>query len=81
MTIIEQYHATKRTHPNMLLLFRVGNEYQLFNEDAKTVGQILGLTMTTCGNIAMTIFPHDSLEAHLRTLLQAGHRVAICDQV
>ena len=39
MTIIEQYHAAKRTHPNMLLLFRVGNEYQLFDEDAKTVGE------------------------------------------
>lgn len=81
MTIVEQYHAAKRTHPNMLLLFRVGNEYQSFDEDAKTVGKLLGLTMTTGDNIAMTTFPHDSLEAHLRTLLQAGHRVAICDQV
>jgi DNA mismatch repair protein MutS len=81
MTIIEQYHAAKRTHPNMLLLFRVGDEYQLFDEDAKTVGTLLGLTITTSVNIAMTTFPHVSLEAHLRTLLQAGHRVAILDQV
>lgn len=81
MTIIEQYHAAKRTHPNMLLFFRLGNEYQVFDEDAKTVGTLLGLTMTTCDNTAMTTFRHESLEAHLRTLLQAGHRVAILDQV
>ena len=65
----------------MLLLFRVGDEYQLFDEDAKTVGTLLGLTMTTCDNIAMTTFPHSSLEPHLQTLLQEGHRVAILNQV
>lgn len=81
MTIIEQYHAAKQDHPNMLLLFRVGDEYQVFDEDARTVGNILDLTITTSDNIAMTTFPHSSLETHLRTLLQAGHRVAILDQV
>ncbi len=81
MTIIEQYHAAKRTHPNMLLLFRVGNEYQLFDEDAKTVAELFGLTVTTSDDTAKTTFPHESLEAYLQTLLQAGHRVAILDQV
>ena len=60
MTIIQQYHAARKTHPNMLLLFRVGDEYQLLDEDARTVATLLGLTMTTCDNIAMTTFPHVS---------------------
>ena len=81
MTTIEQYHAAKQTHPNMLLLFRVGDVYQLFDEDAKTVATFLGLTMTTCDDIAMATFSHDALQGNLRTLLQAGHRVAILDQV
>jgi DNA mismatch repair protein MutS len=81
MTIIEQYHAAKRTHPNMLLLFRLGNEYQLFDEDAKTAAELFGLTMTACDATVTATFQHDSLQAHLRTLLQAGRRVAICDQV
>ena len=81
MTMIQQYHAAKHTHPNMLLLFRVGDEYQLLDEDAKTVATLLGLTMRTSDDIAIATFPHGSLQAHLRTLLQAGHRVAILDQV
>ncbi len=81
MTIIQQYHAAKRNHPNMLLLFRVGDLYQLFDDDAETVANLLGLTVTTSGTSSMTSFSHDSLETHLRKLLIAGHRVAICDQV
>ena len=81
MTMIQQYHAAKHTHPNMLLLFRVGDEYQLLDEDAKTVATLLGLTMRTNDDIAMATFSHDALQGHLRTLLQAGHRVAILDQV
>ena len=81
MTMIQQYHAAKHTHPNMLLLFRVGDVYQLFDEDAKTVATLLGLPMTTQECTAMATFPHDALQGHLRTLLQAGQRVAILDQV
>jgi DNA mismatch repair protein MutS len=81
MTIIQQYHAAKRTHPNMLLLFREGDLYQLFDDDAKTVANLLGLTMTTSDTIPTTTFPHDALEAHLRKLLKAGYRVAICEPV
>src|ERR1700677_4957352 len=64
MTMIQQYHAAKQTHPNMLLLFRVGDEYHLLDEDAKTVATFLGLTMTTCDDIAMATFPHGSLQGH-----------------
>ena len=62
MTTIQQYHAAKHTHPNMLLLFRVGDEYQLLDEDAKMVATLLGLTMRTSDEIAMATFSHDALQ-------------------
>jgi DNA mismatch repair protein MutS len=66
----------------MLLLFRMGDFYELFDEDAKVAARVLGLTLTTSDKtLAMAGFPHHSLETYLRKLLQGGHRVAICDQV
>jgi len=82
MTLIEQYHAAKERHPNMLLLFRVGDFYELYGEDAETATRILGLTLTSRDRtIPMARFPHHCLETHLHTLSKAGQRVAICDQV
>jgi DNA mismatch repair protein MutS len=66
----------------MLLLFRMGDFYELFEEDANTAARVLGLTLTSRDkSIPMAGFPHHALEPHLRKLLQSGHRVAICDQV
>lgn len=80
--IMEQYREAKERHPGMVLLFRVGDFYEFFEEDAKTAARVLGLTLTTRDRtISMAGFPHHSLENHLRTLLRAGHRVAICEQV
>ena len=82
MTLIEQYHSAKHRHPNMLLLFRVGDFYELFGEDAETATRILGLTLTSRDRtIPMARFPHHCLETHLHTLSKAGQRVAICEQV
>ena len=82
MTLIEQYHAAKERHPNMLLLFRVGEFYELFGEDAETASRILGLTLTSRDRILpMAGFPHHQLETYLHRLLKAGQRVAICEQV
>ena len=82
MTLIEQYHAAKERHPNLLLLFRVGDFYELYGEDAETATRILGLTLTSRDRtIPMAGFPNHCLETHLHALLKAGHRVAICDQV
>ena len=71
----------------MLLLFRVGDFYELFGEDAETAAKVLGLCLTqktdqdTREKILIAGFPYHSLESYLRRLLKAGHRVAICDQL
>src|SRR5207302_9862756 len=80
--MMQQYREAKERHPGMLLLFRMGDFYELFNEDAETAARLLGLTLTSRDKtVSMAGFPHHSLEGYLRKLLQAGHRVAICDQV
>jgi DNA mismatch repair protein MutS len=80
--MMQQYREAKERHPGMLLLFRMGDFYELFEEDADTAARVLGLTLTSRDKtMPMAGFPHHSLENHLRKLLHAGHRVAICDQV
>jgi DNA mismatch repair protein MutS len=82
MTLIEQYHAAKARHPDMLLLFRMGDFYELFGADAETASKILGLTLTSRDKTtSMAGFPHHALENYLSRLIKAGQRVAICDQV
>src|SRR6516162_2481101 len=80
--MMQQYRDAKERHPGMLLLFRMGDFYELFEEDAQTAAGILGLTLTSRDKtVPMAGFPHHALEGQLRKLLQSGHRVAICDQV
>src|SRR6516165_6348999 len=80
--MMQQYQDAKSRHPGMLLLFRMGDFYELFDEDANTAARVLGLTLTSRDkSIPMAGFPHHALEGQLRKLLQSGHRVAICDQV
>src|SRR5437867_1609201 len=80
--MMQQYREAKDRHPGMLLLFRMGDFYELFDSDAETAARLLGLTLTSRDKtVSMAGFPHHSLEGYLRKLLQAGHRVAICDQV
>lgn len=68
----------------MLLLFRSGDFFELFENDAEVAAKSIGLTLTSRSDgakqIAMAGFPHHCLEAYLHKLLRAGHRVAICDQ-
>src|ERR1700686_3814949 len=80
--MMQQYQDAKNRHPGMLLLFRMGDFYELFDSDAEVAARVLGLTLTSRDKtIPMAGFPHHALEGHLRRLLHAGHRVAICDQV
>src|SRR5271170_7699121 len=80
--MMQQYREAKERHPGMLLLFRAGDFYELFFEDAEVVSRVLGLTLTSRDKtIPMAGFPHHALEVQLRRLLRDGHRVAICDQV
>ena len=80
-TLMQQYREAKERHPGMILLFRCGDFYEVFDEDAQVAARLLGLALTTRDSMSMAGFPHHSLEAHLRKFLQAGHRVAICEPV
>ncbi len=80
--MMQQYREARERHPGMLLLFRMGDFYELFDEDAEVAARVLGLTLTSRDKtVPMAGFPHHALDPHLRKLLHAGHRVAICDQV
>src|SRR5262245_20257504 len=80
--MMQQYEEAKARHPGMLLLFRMGDFFETFGDDAELVSRVLGLTLTSRDkSIPMAGFPHHQLEPYLRKLLQLGQRVAICDQV
>jgi DNA mismatch repair protein MutS len=80
--MMQQYREAKDRHPGMLLLFRMGDFFEFFDNDAETAASVLGLTLTSRDKtIPMAGFPHHQLESYLHKLLRAGHRVAICDQV
>lgn len=83
---MKQYNAIKAKHPAALLLFRVGDFYETFGEDAIVASKILNITLTKRGNgsaseTALAGFPHHSLDNYLPKLVRAGKRVAICDQL
>ncbi len=84
--LMQQYNSIKIKYPGALLLFRVGDFYETFGEDAIKAAQILGIVLTKRGNgseseTALAGFPHHSLETYLPKLVRAGQRVAICDQL
>ncbi len=84
--LMKQYHQIKAKHPGALLLFRVGDFYETFGEDAIKTSRILGIVLTKRKNgaaaeIELAGFPHHSLETYLPKLVRAGQRVAVCDQL
>lgn len=79
--LMAQYREAKERHPGMLLLFRMGDFYELFEGDAEIASRVLGLTLTSRNGSSMAGFPYHQLEAYLQKLLKVGHRVAVCDQV
>ena len=83
--MMQQYEAAKAACPEALLLFRMGDFYELFHEDAKTAARVLQLTLTSrdkgANPVPMAGFPYHQLEAYLGKLIAAGFRAAICDQV
>lgn len=84
--LMKQYFAIKAKHPGALLLFRVGDFYETFGEDAITTSQILDIVLTKRSNgaaaaVELAGFPHHALDSYLPKLVRAGHRVAICDQL
>ncbi|PIB36644.1 DNA mismatch repair protein MutS [Reichenbachiella sp. 5M10] len=84
--LMKQYNAIKAKHPDALLLFRVGDFYETFGEDAVRASKILDIVLTKRANgsashIELAGFPHHSLDTYLPKLVKAGNRVAICDQL
>ena len=83
---MQQHRAIKQKYPDAILLFRVGDFYETFGQDAVLASQILGITLTKRNNgaaadAALAGFPHHSLDTYLHKLVKAGHRVAVCDQL
>jgi DNA mismatch repair protein MutS len=79
---MQQYREAKGRHPAALVLFRVGDFFELFERDAEVASAVLGIAMTSRDKgIPMAGFPHHAVDAHVRKLVQAGHCVAVCDQV
>jgi DNA mismatch repair protein MutS len=84
--LMKQYNSIKAKHPDAILLFRVGDFYETFGEDAIKTSEILGITLTRRANGAASFvelagFPHHALDTYLPKLVRAGQRVAICDQL
>jgi len=84
--LMKQYNQIKSKHPTAMLLFRVGDFYETFGEDAIKASRILGIVLTkrkngVAAHIELAGFPHHSLQTYLPKLVRAGERVAICDQL
>ncbi len=84
--LMKQYYNIKTKHPDAVLLFRVGDFYETFGEDAIKTSEILGITLTKRANGAASFvelagFPHHALDTYLPRLVRAGQRVAICEQL
>ena len=85
--MMRQFFSMKTKHPDALLLFRCGDFYETYGDDAVEASRILGITLTkrnnggNSGDVAMAGFPHHALDTYLPKLVRAGKRVAICDQL
>jgi DNA mismatch repair protein MutS len=83
--LMKQYNGIKAKYPDAMLLFRVGDFYETFGQDAIKAANILGIVLTSRNNgsskLELAGFPHHSLNTYLPKLVRAGMRVAICDQL
>ncbi len=83
--LMSQYHKIKLDNPDTILLFRVGDFFETFDEDAKIASKVLGITLTKrangqAENVPLAGFPHHAIDTYLPKLIKAGYRVAICEQ-
>lgn len=84
--LMQQYYAAKAQYPDALLLYRMGDFYETFGEDAITTSKILGITLTkrshgSPGDVELAGFPYHAIDTYLPKLVRAGQRVAICEQL
>ncbi|UCD50029.1 MAG: DNA mismatch repair protein MutS [Phycisphaerales bacterium] len=83
---MKQFHHFKQKHPDCVLFFRMGDFYETFYDDAKTCAKVLGLTLTSRGKgspnpVPLAGVPYHAVDGYLKKMLQAGYRVAVCEQV
>ncbi|MHC5156429.1 MAG: MutS N-terminal domain-containing protein, partial [Planctomycetota bacterium] len=83
---MKQFHHFKQKYPDAVLFFRMGDFYETFHEDARTVSRVLGLVLTSRsksgGNpIPLAGLPYHAVDGYLKKMLQAGYKVAVCEQV
>lgn len=83
MKIMQQYKELKEKHPDAILLFRRGDFYEAYMDDAKVCAKDLGVTLTYAkdDNMPVTLFPYHALDTYLPKLVRKGHRIAICDSL
>ncbi len=84
--LMAQYLRIKSANPDTILLFRVGDFFETFEEDAKTASKVLGITLTkrangAAGEVPLAGFPHHAIDSYLPKLVRAGYRVAVCEQM
>lgn len=84
--LMAQYYKVKQAHPDTILLFRVGDFFETFEEDAKTASKVLGITLTKrssgyAEDTPLAGFPHHAIDTYLPKLVRAGYRVAVCEQM
>ncbi len=84
--LMTQYYKVKEANPDTILLFRIGDFFETFDQDAKTASKVLGITLTKRANgaaedVPLAGFPHHAIDTYLPKLVRAGYRVAVCEQV
>ena len=84
--LMSQYYKIKEAHPDTILLFRMGDFFETFEEDAKVASKVLGITLTkrangAAGEVPLAGFPHHAIDTYLPKLVRAGYRVAVCEQI
>ena len=79
---MQQYRSMKEAHPECVLFFRMGDFYEMFDEDARIVSKAIGISLTQRGNgLDMAGVPHHAAEGYMRRMVDAGFRVAVCEQL
>ncbi len=84
--LMTQYYKVKEANPDTILLFRIGDFFETFDQDAKIASKVLGITLTrrangAAGDVPLAGFPHHAIDTYLPKLVRAGYRVAVCEQV
>lgn len=76
-----EYVKYKKNYPDAVLLFRTGDFYEAYSEDAQVCSEVLGVTLTKMGNMRMAGFPYHALDTYLPKLIRVGKRIAICEKI